>query len=243
MVRLSNMKKGTRNGGTYFTLIELLIVIAIIAILASMLLPALSRAKEKAKQSLCMSNLKQFGLISASYMQDWNDYLIPVWRYKYGTGNTTVWTTILSETGYLDAPTTRPEGIYRCPSETTGITGSAWSYGQYGFSQRLTTYQGYNGSTTSPGLRLNGVKTPGDSYMIMDVAQTATNLYPYKVYDAPNSANALANGNPSIRHSDGTNILFVDGSCLYAKWMNIPAVRWDRTWQFIAAPWGYLGYY
>jgi len=56
-----------------FTLIELLVVIAIIAILAAMLLPALSKAKKKAQQAQCMSNLKQFGLAMVMYVSDYND--------------------------------------------------------------------------------------------------------------------------------------------------------------------------
>src|SRR3989339_194630 len=66
--KMKKIKKG-------FTLIELLVVIAIIAILAAMLLPALSQAREKARQANCMNNLKQVGLALFMYCMDYDDYL------------------------------------------------------------------------------------------------------------------------------------------------------------------------
>jgi prepilin-type N-terminal cleavage/methylation domain-containing protein len=96
-----------------FTLIELLVVIAIIAILAAILFPVFARARESARRSACLSNMKQIGLGLAMYMQDYDQTFPP--------GGPKVWEAGKNVRNLLATqlqPYTKNDQIFRCPSDT-----------------------------------------------------------------------------------------------------------------------------
>ena len=98
-----------------FTLIELLVVIAIIAILAAILFPVFGKAREKARQTACLSNLKQMGLGMMMYLEDY-DYTYP-----------TEWTTLIADSanpGSGGATDIEPTASALTLNGTAGITGT-----------------------------------------------------------------------------------------------------------------------
>jgi prepilin-type N-terminal cleavage/methylation domain-containing protein len=123
-----------------FTLIELLVVIAIIAILAAMLLPALSKAKEVAKGSVCIGNLKQTGLAMFMYANDFNGWTPKINAGVGATAADYVWMGKLYNNNYVSVPKVGNPTIFLCPSQEPTVWYDAapnspgYAYGMTSFS-------------------------------------------------------------------------------------------------------------
>ncbi len=219
-----------------FTLIELLVVIAIIAILAAILFPVFARAREKARQASCLSNVKQLALGTLMYAQDYDEifphyadhgcYATPLPAIRPGStaGRTHVmWDELVQ-------PYTKNWSITICPSNPTQIQGIGVNYPHI-FNCAVAN------NVPVPGVPIASMHVPAQTMMICDT--TSALIYCRTCYPNGPRAGEETNRVPIDRHNDGVNIGYCDG---HAKWqkvsvlMSIPAAgtaertEFDRLW-------------
>src|SRR5579864_2619139 len=180
-----------------FTLIELLVVIAIIAILAALLLPALAKAKEKGKQTYCLSSTHQQALAVHMYASDNNDFLPPV-AYLDANGNETNWPGLLN-------PYLQSIKIHLCPSDEKAKTNS------YGMSEAV--FVDLTDDDPPPLRQLNSIHRPTDTVMMGDLGteddfQTAR-PDTIKMVAPDGDINDAKDARPSTRHSSRCDLGFM----------------------------------
>lgn len=170
-----------RKSRTGFTLIELLVVIAIIAILAAILFPVFAKAREKARQASCLSNLKQIGLAIMMYKDDFDQTFPPIYSYSdepFALGDNSVggssasghWQYALP---WQDAiyPYTKNWGVNFCSSSPLDTKNLYCEWGNYGANCGVLGYPVQNAATNVLDQNIktdSQIGSPASVYMVLD---------------------------------------------------------------------------
>jgi prepilin-type N-terminal cleavage/methylation domain-containing protein/prepilin-type processing-associated H-X9-DG protein len=225
---------GQRRG---FTLIELLVVIAIIAILAAILFPVFAQARDKARQSACLSNLKQVGLGLQMYSQDWDETLPPA-NHVHDFGSPKVLERTPSFLGSL-IPYTKNRAIFACPSAIVNLPYAPRVMAPNEFSDTNLL-----GNGVVLGRALAVVDRPAEIIYCQElnwrineaqVRPIATN--PARTsYTAWHYTSPIGEGYSNL-HMEGGNFVFADGHAKYRRYRALrsgdfglaPDEPWSRT--------------
>ena len=197
-----------RLGAKGFTLIELLVVIAIIAILAGMLLPALSKAQQKATGTKCMNNMKQFQLMWLFYADEFDGKLVPCRNWVIGGAPDSA----SIQNGWLWAYT-KNESLYKCPGDKSVNARSVSMSNHMGGNAGDYIFAGF-----SPFKRRDHIPNPDQYYVTLDERSQTINDGFFRSDCTVTYTAVTVTDFPAVYHNKASAFNFSDGHVEMHKW-------------------------